>query len=141
MGRIFFNEDPNHFIFSRKSVGYKRITMADARNFILQYQGTQITDFFVCLNASTVWYDSRKTDNVLDNYERFLAEGRVDEKNVVCSSVGLLKDFYETYGCCLQKVWIEALREIGITPWISVRMNDIHEASAEDSILFSDFFR
>ena len=47
MGKIFFNEDPNHFIYSRKKAGYTKITMEDAKNFILQYKDTQITDFFV----------------------------------------------------------------------------------------------
>ncbi|MBQ8498126.1 MAG: hypothetical protein IJ489_11830 [Clostridia bacterium] len=143
MGKIFFNEDPNHFIYSRKKAGYEHITMQDSRDFILQYQGTQITDFFVCLNASLVWYDAKKTDSIMSQYKRWLAEGKTgeDETNVVISSGMLAVDFYETYGMSLQAVWLDTLREIGIHPWISIRMNDIHEASAEDSILFSDFFR
>ena len=142
MGRIFFNEDPNHFVFSRKKAGYDRITMQQARDFILQYQGTQITDFFVCLGASSPWYDSQTIGNVVDRYDRWLSEGKTDENetNVVVSSVSLVKQFIEDYGKSLQAVWIDTLRTIGIHPWISIRMNDIHEASAEDSILFSDFF-
>ena len=143
MGKIFFNEDPNHFVFTRKMAGYERITMQDARDFIMQYQNTQITDFFVCLGASGAWYDSVKIDNVVKQYDRWIAEGKTDENetNVVVSSVRLVKDFIETYGISLQGVFIDTLREIGIHPWVSIRMNDIHEASAEDSILFSEFFR
>ena len=143
MGRIFFNEDPNHFVFSRKKAGCEKITLQDARAFILQYRDTQITDFFVCLGASSAWYDSVLTDNVVKKYDRWLAQGKTDgnETNIVVSSVALVKDFIETYGTSLQAVWIDTLREIGIHPWVSIRMNDIHEASAEDSILFSDFFR
>lgn len=143
MGRIFFNEDPNHFVFSRKRAGYERITMDDARNFILQYKDTQITDFFVCLGASGTWYDSKKTGNILDTYRRWVAEGKTDENetNTVVSSVALVDKFYRDYGTSLQAVWIDTLREIGINPWVSIRMNDIHEAGAEESILHSDFFR
>lgn len=143
MGQIFFNEDPNHFVFSRKKAGYEKITMQDARDFIMQYKDTQITDFFVCLGASSVWYDSASADNVVEKYKRWLAEGKTDENetNTVVSSVRLVKNFMETYGTSLQAVFIDTLREIDIHPWISIRMNDIHEASAEDSILFSDFFR
>ena len=117
--------------------------MQDAIDFIMQYKDTQITDFFVCLGASSAWYDSVLTDNVVNKYNRWLAEGKTDENetNTVVSSVRLVKDFIETYGTSLQAVWVETLREIGINPWISIRMNDIHEASAEDSILFSEFFR
>ena len=143
MGKIFFNEDPNHFVFTRKRAGYEKITMQDAIDFIMQYKDTQITDFFVCLGASSAWYDSVLTDNVVNKYNRWLAEGKTDENetNTGVSSVRLVKDFIETYGTSLQAVWVETLREIGINPWISIRMNDIHEASAEDSILFSEFFR
>ena len=143
MGKIFFNEDPNHFVFSRKMAGYEKITMEDARNFILQYKDTQITDFFVCLGASGAWYDSRKTDNVMDTYKRWIDEGKTNENdsNIAVSSVRLVKNFYEDYGTSLQAVWVDTLREIGIHPWVSIRMNDIHEASAEDSILHSAFFR
>ena len=143
MGKIFFNEDPNHFVFSRKRAGYERITPEDARNFILQYKDTQITDFFVCLGASGAWYDSENGDNIIETYKRWVAEGKTGdgETNVVVSSARLVKDFYETYGTSLQAVWLDTLREIGIHPWISIRMNDIHEAGAEDSILHSDFFR
>jgi len=143
MGRIFFNEDPNHFVFTRKAAGYERITMEDAREFILRYKGTQITDFFVCLGASGMWYDSEKTGNVMDTYRRWTAEGKTDENetNLIVSSVALVERFYRDYGTSLQAVWIDTLREIGIHPWASIRMNDIHEASAEESILHSDFFR
>ena len=143
MGRIFFNEDPNHFIFSRMKAGYEKLTMRDVRDFIMQYEGTQITDFFVCLNASIAWYDAKKTDNIIDQYKCWLAEGKTseNESDPVVKSIRLLVDFYEEYGVCPQKIWIDTLREIGIRPWISIRMNDIHESDRADSILFSDFYR
>ena len=143
MGKIFFNEDPNHFVFTRKMAGYEKITMQQAKDFILQYQGTQITDFFICLGASGAWYDSVKIGNVVEQYDRWIAQGKTDENetNIAVSSVALVKQFIEDYGISLQAVWIDTLREIGIHPWVSIRMNDIHEASAEDSILFSEFFR
>ncbi|MBQ3489958.1 MAG: hypothetical protein IJA86_05160 [Clostridia bacterium] len=143
MGKIFFNEDPNHFVFSRKAAGYERITMEDAKNFILQYKDTQITDFFVCLGASGAWYDSQKTDNIMQNYRRWIEQGKTDENetNIIVSSVRLVENFYRDYGTSLQAVWVDTLREIGIHPWISIRMNDIHEAGEEDSILHSGFFR
>ena len=143
MGRIFFNEDPNHFVISRKMAGYEKITMEDARNFILQYKDTQITDFFVCLGASGAWYDSENNDNIIQNYKRWVREGQTDdsENNFVVSSVRLVKDFFEDYGTSVQAVFVDTLREIGINPWISIRMNDIHEAGEKESILHSDFFR
>ncbi len=143
MGRIFFNEDCNHFVFTRKMAGYERITMEQARDFILQYKGSQITDFFVCLGASGNWYDSEKTENVMQNYRRWIAEGKTDENesNIVVSSVSLIERFYRDYGTSVQAVWVKTLREIGINPWVSIRMNDIHNAGDKESILHSEFFR
>ena len=143
MGKIFFNEDPNHFVFTRKMAGYERITMDDARNFILQYKDTQISDFFICLGASGNWYDSKKTENIMQNYQRWIKEGKTDENdtNIVVSSVRLVENFYRDYGTSVQKVWVKTLREIGINPWVSIRMNDIHEAGEAESILHSEFFR
>lgn len=143
MGKIFFNEDPNHFVISRKAAGYERITMEDAKNFILQYKDTQITDFFVCLGASGNWYDSEKTENIIQSYRRWVEAGKTDENdtNILLSSIRLIEQFHQDYGTSVQAVWVDTLREIGINPWISIRMNDIHEAGAEESILHSEFFR
>ena len=39
------------------------------------------------------------------------------------------------------KVWLAESRKRGISPWISVRMNDIHEPFDEDHFLHSEFWR
>ena len=36
MGRIIFNEDSNHFIYSRAKLGYQEITKQDLVDFIKQ---------------------------------------------------------------------------------------------------------
>ncbi len=143
MGRIIFNEDPNHFIFSRAAAGYREITEDDVKGFIRQYQNSEISDFMLCMNASIPWYDSRKTKNIITQYKEWLAEGKtsLDEQDLVVKSIHLLADFYDRYGKVPQDDWIFELRRMGIRPWISIRMNDIHETDREDSILFSDFYR
>ena len=35
MGRIIFNEDPNHFIFTRARAGIERVTREDLVDFII----------------------------------------------------------------------------------------------------------
>ena len=143
MGKIFFNEDPNHFVYTRKMLGYQKITMQDVDDFIRQYQDTQITDFFVCVGAESAWYNSSLIDNVIKQYDRWTAAGKTNENetDAIVSSVRLAKDFLETYGMSLQEAFVDTLRKIGINPWISIRMNDIHFSSAEDSMFFSEFFR
>ncbi len=143
MARIIFNEDPNHFIFSRARAGKTEITQEDCRMFIAQYADTDVTDFMICVNASIPWYDSKKTKSIITKYKEWLGDGRIpcDESDLTLRSIGLLSDFYDRTGKVPQDLWIPALRELGIRPWTSIRMNDIHECDREDSILFSDFYR
>ena len=144
MARIIFNEDPNHFIYSRSAAGVTSLTDDTVRDFILQYQGTQITDFMLCTTASAAWFDSEKTKGMIAQYKEWLAEKKYlmyRTNDPGFSHIKLLADYYDRTGKVMQDVWIETLREIGIRPWISIRMNDIHDCKQEDSILFSDFYR
>ena len=143
MGRIIFNEDPNHFIFTRARAGVERVTREDLVDFILQYKDTQITDFMICICASLAWYDSKRTQNAIDKYKEWLACGKTsdEERDPVVKCTKLLVDIYEKEGVEMHKLWVQTLRDIGIHPWISVRMNDIHETDREDSFLFSDFYK
>lgn len=143
MARIIFNEDPNHFIYTRTAAGIEEVTREDLVNFIMQYKDTQITDFMVCLNASLTWYNSKRTMSGIDKYKEWVAAGKTDdtETNNVIKCGKLLVDIYENKGIEMHKLWMETLRSIGIHPWISIRMNDIHETDKEDSFLFSDFYK
>ncbi len=143
MGRIIFNEDPNHFIYTRAVAGYQALTESDVIDFIRQYEGSEISDFMICVNASITWYDSRKTKNIITQYKEWVVDGKTspDETDMIVKSIHLLADFYDKYGKVPQDYWISELRNMGIRPWTSIRMNDIHETDREDSILFSDFYR
>ncbi|MBQ9746725.1 MAG: hypothetical protein IJW21_07875 [Clostridia bacterium] len=139
MGRVIFNEDPNHFIFDRARAGFTEISEKDCRDFIMQYAGTDITDFMICVNASIAWYDSVRVKNIIEQYEEWKSAGKsIPEFH---GYIKLLTDFYKKHGKVPQDIWIDALREAGIRPWTSIRMNDIHESDAEDSVIFSDFYR
>lgn len=144
MGRIIFNEDPNHFIYSRASAGIQKLTDDMVRDFILQYKDTNVTDFMICVNASNVWFHSDRRKDMISQYKEWIAKGKhrqYGSGDPVFECIHLLVDYYERTGKVMQDVWIETLREIGIRPWISLRMNDIHDCKQEDSILFSDFYR
>ena len=96
MGKIFFNEDPNHFVYTRKMLGYQKITMQDVDDFIRQYRDTQITDFFVCVGAESAWYNSSLIDNVIKQYDRWMAAEKTgeNETDTIVSCVRLAKDFF-----------------------------------------------
>lgn len=137
---LFFNEDPNHFIFSRSmanvDVGEKEIY-----GFIDKYKGTAVTDFMICVNARTAWYDSDYS-SVLQTYDRLIAEGRdLSECNQnMLKAIELLDRIYRRKKLPMISMWINRLREIGINPWISFRMNDIHDSDDRNSLLHSKLF-
>ncbi|MBO5005929.1 MAG: hypothetical protein J6C89_00645 [Clostridia bacterium] len=129
--QVFFNEDPNHFVFVRTRAGKEQITREDIVSFIKQYENTDITDFLICLNASSCWYPSKRTDNVIDKWNR-----TKDKSSSVSLGAAMMADIYAR-GLELHKIWIEELRKIGIRPWISIRMNDIHGSSHPGDFLNS----
>ena len=146
MGRIIFNEDPNHFIYSRAKAGCKKITKEDLVDFIKQYEGTDVTDFMICVGASIPWYRSKRLKDIITQYKEWVRDGKDKlymggETELIFSCINLLTEYEEAYGEVFYDTWIPTLREIGIRPWLSIRMNDIHECTQEDSILFSDFYR
>lgn len=47
---------------------------------------------------------------------------------------------FNKYGVDHFKVWIERCKQVGINPWISLRMNDCHEPFTETSIFRSEFY-
>lgn len=132
---VFFNEDPNHFVFEKLREGKTKITNKDLTDFIDIYKNTSVTDFLVCLNASSCWYPSKKTDNVIDKFKKFREsdpEGAAADK--VTWGAKLMTEIYES-GLELHKIWIDRLRENGINPWISIRMNDIHGSANPGNFL------
>jgi hypothetical protein len=141
---LIFNEDPNHFVIGRWRAGCRTVTRPQAEAFIDQYRGTGITDFMICLGASSNWYPSPNTENVLDKHLRWKAEGRLSDPDELQEAVkncpALLVDYRAQYGEDLQQTWIRRLRQIGIRPWISFRMNDIHDGARKDAFLHSEFY-
>ena len=143
MAKIIFNEDCNHFLYDRYAAGVRRLEKEHILDFLAQYENTGVTDFLVCVGSSTPWFETKTRDNVLDTYHRWQKEGKVpqDSSEAHFGQLALLDDFYQREGKTVISFLLEHVRDFGMRPWASLRMNDIHEASAEDSLLFSDFYR
>ncbi len=137
---LFFNEDPNHFLFSRAAnnvdVGENEIY-----GFIDKYRGTSVTDFMICLCARTAWYDSDYS-SVFQAYDKLIAENSdfSEYSPLMMKAIRLADSIYRKKKLPMISMWIDRLREIGINPWISVRMNDIHDSADRKSLLHSELF-
>ncbi len=130
--QVFFNEDPNHFVFERIRAGKTDVTRDDIISFIRQYKNTGVTDFLICLNGSSCWYPSRRTDNVIDKFNRL-----GDKGDKITWGAAMMAQIYGN-GLSIHKMWIDELRACGIRPWLSIRMNDIHGSAHPEDFLNSE---
>lgn len=120
---LFYNEDWIHYIWTRNNAGIE-ITKESLKEYIYSFKNSQITDFVMNINGTVSTADSKVFETFADKYMATKENGvAVDFKDTFASEV--YKLIYEKK-TDMYKVWIETLREIGINPWISVRMNDCH---------------
>ncbi|HOP10633.1 MAG TPA: hypothetical protein PK629_03980 [Oscillospiraceae bacterium] len=143
MSGIIFNEDCNHFVYSRFR-SHIKVGLKELHEFVDQYKDTGITDFFFNVNGSIGWFPSESRDNAIGNYERIKKAGgdlSGEYPDANGGYIETLKDIYYGQGLDMYTIWLARLREIGINPWISLRTNDIHNNDDEDNFLHSSFFR
>ncbi len=104
--------------------------------FVDQYAGTQITDVLFDVFCQYAAVDTEYWSTYRDKFEQ-------KEEN------GVPVDYTEQYrGLCRFRdcgidpyaVWFARCREVGLTPWISLRMNDCHCPDDEACFLRSGFF-
>ncbi len=120
---LFYNEDWIHFIGTRYMAGIE-ITEEVLRDYIYSFKDSQVTDFAMNINGTVSTADSK----ILETFaQKYMAENengiKVDYKNTFARNA---YELIEVKKIDMYSVFIDALREIGINPWISVRMNDCH---------------
>lgn len=137
---LIFNEDPNHFVYTRAQAGITKLSEKELTDFIDSYSGTNITDFLICVNASLPHFKTKTVESVCDKYRAWEKAGKLEgrENDPIIKSTRLLCETLEN-GLDIHGIWIDRLRKNGIKPWVSVRMNDIHNAGDEDAFLPSGF--
>ncbi len=137
MGGIMFNEDCNHFVYSRCRVNTK-VGLHELQLFIDQYKGTPIKEFIMNINSMIAWFPSKTWENVIDKYIKLKECGK--DLGDIGNAAALSYDIFVRQGIDMYKVWIDRLRENGMSPWLSVRMNDLHNNEDEEHFLHSSFF-
>ena len=123
MTKLMFNEDWLHFIWTR----YEKDIDIDEnvlKEFIYQYKDTQVTDFAMNVNGTVSTYPSKTRENFCDKFMAAEENGiAVDYKNTFAQKA---YEIFAEKNLDMYKIWIAAAREIGIKPWISIRVNDCH---------------
>jgi hypothetical protein len=128
---LVINEDNSHF-FGRSS---EKMSVEGLHELVDRFAGTQVTHLFLCPNAMRVNYRSKVWTAVWDG---------LNPENVGADFLGpwvhnawlLGQKGLDPYA-----IWIARCREKGISPWISMRMNDIHGVLDVNSPMHSEFWK
>ena len=144
---IMFNEDPNHHIgetwATRKTYnkGF-RFSEESEREFVRQYEGSQLTDFLINVNFMRSVYPSKTIDSYCESWLDFNEKGEpVDENGNVLAETD--NPYYEAFvrdNFDIFESWIRNFREIGVRPWLSFRMNDIHGVAENNKPMLTKFW-
>ncbi len=114
---LFFNEDWVHFLWTRYDYSMP-VDEEALKNFIYQCKGTQITDFCLNVNGTVSSAKSRVLGTFNQRYH--LKNENNTSVNYENTYAGTAYEIIEKQGLDQYKIWVDALREIGIRPWISV---------------------
>ena len=119
---LAINEDNDRYLYCAKD---DALTVKGAQDYFdTVAAGGAVTHFFMCVNGQRTSYGSKVWEPI------WLGIGEGDEygrtNNPWCVNAKILND----RGIDLWKIWCARAREKGVSPWISMRMNDAHNASA-----------
>ena len=129
---IVINEDNSHFYGSRSP---DDMTLEGLEAFVDQYAGTQVSHLFLCPNAMRASYATDVWDRIWDAGKQ-KAPTDSGHGGAWFTNARLL---YER-GLDPYAVWVDRCRQKGISPWLSSRMNDIHDVSDTTNFMHSVFW-
>ncbi len=104
--------------------------------YVMQYADTGVTDLIFNILAQTSDVPTEALTFRGDLY------GQTEQNGlpVDYSPYRGLSLLYKEYGVDIFAKWFERCREVGIRPWISLRMNDCHDPDEDTSVLRGDLF-
>ncbi len=137
---VIVNQDADSLISSVPG------TIEGIKNLAYGYAGSHVTDFMICVNNmnSTFQTDLENWTDLVDKYYQTEENGVA----VDYTTDSRAKGAYNHYVVNKEKlggrdyfdILCEAFTEVGINPWISFRMNDLHGQGETASLLLSDFY-
>lgn len=129
---FIINEDNSHFFGSRRA---DEMTREGLDAFVDQYAGSAVTHLFLCPNAMRANFRSLTREAIWDltGNETPPAKGN----RLWPDNARLLHE----RGLDPYAVWIARCREKRISPWLSMRMNDLHGVDDEKNFMHASFWQ
>lgn len=128
---LVINEDNSHFFGSREAGD---MTLEGLHAFVDQYAGTKVSHLFLCPNAMRASYRSAVRDAIWDQRDQDNPDPGFGGQ--WAANAKLLHE----RGLDPYAVWLARCREKGISPWLSMRMNDVHDVPNLKSFMHSTFW-
>ena len=125
---LVVNEDNSHFFSSRKP---KDMTVSGLHAWVDQYAASSVTHLFLCPNAMRASFRSKTRDAIWDPV------GGKEPQHPWPQNAKRL----HTAGIDPYKVWIARCRKKKISPWLTMRMNDVHNTEERGNFQHSTFWR
>ncbi len=128
---LILNEDNSHFFTTRTA---EEMTKEGLHAFIDQYENTQVSRLVLSTNSMKASFASTTREPIwvlLEGQEMPEGNGKLWMDNA-----RLLHE----RGLDPYAIWIDRSREKGITPWLSMRMNDLHDVPNIKSYMHSSFW-
>ena len=141
---ISLNEDCSHYFFSRYG---QKIDRAKLNEWVDQYAGTQVTEFLLNPNAMRTSYASKAWGAIWEGFDPQAGNEQSFFSALPEIERARARQWVETAwqihadGIDIYQHWIARCREKDISPWISMRMNDVHGVDNVGHILHSKFWR
>jgi len=141
---LSLNEDNSHWFFTRAG---KELSEEFVSSFVDQYAGTQIREILFSANSQRTSFASKTWDPIWKGYD---PDGPDDQPLLLStpkdSRAGARKWLHTAWTLAEQKIdpytlWIARARRHRLSPWISMRMNDLHNVDDPQSYMHSTFWR
>ena len=129
---LVVNEDNDRYLLNAKA---HDLTPEGLRDYLDSVAaGGAVTHFFMCVNGQRTSYGSKVWEPIWLGINQPARNGAVNWP--WCVNAKLLHD----RGIDPYRIWIDRAREKGISPWISLRMNDVHFANSPKRICRNEDF-
>ena len=112
-------------------VNVKETTVEALRANVSRLAGGKITHLFLCPNGQRTSYNSMAHEPIWTP-----VFGKEPQESWAQNCKAFAEKGIDPYA-----VWIDECRKIGISPWISIRMNDVHYATKPDCFRNLNFWR
>ncbi len=122
------NTDNGHFFAYRNA---DEMTIKGLHEWVDQYANTKVTHLFICPNAMRASFRSSSREAIWDPTDGVAPDHKWPRHARILFDKGV--DPY--------RVWIDRCREKNLSVWLTMRMNDMHQAEDFDNFQHSSFWR